>query len=80
VHETLYHFQKPRDETEANAWLQNFLVRYNAMDHRSGAQSRIEDWLQHLPAEGVRAVCSWGCLTKGATKYAKALTMVAEMV
>lgn len=59
VHETLYHFQKPRDETEANAWLHNFLVRYNAMDHRSGERSRIEDWLQHLPAEGVRAVCSW---------------------
>ena len=22
IHETLYHFQKPRDEIEANAWLQ----------------------------------------------------------
>lgn len=31
VHETLFHFQKPRDEAEANAWLQNFLIRYNAM-------------------------------------------------
>jgi hypothetical protein len=59
VHETLYHFQKPQDETEANAWLHNFLIRYNAMDHRSGEGSRIEDWLQHLPADGVRAVCNW---------------------
>ena len=59
VHETLYHFQKPKDEAEANAWLHNFLIRYNAMDHRSEPHSRTEDWLQHLPAEGVRAVCSW---------------------
>jgi hypothetical protein len=59
LHETLYHFQKPRDEAEANAWLHNFLIRYNAMDHRSEAHSRIEDWLEHLPAGGIRAVCSW---------------------
>ncbi len=59
LHETLYHFQKPRDESEANAWLQNFLIRYNAMDHRSEAHSRTEDWLEHLPAGGIRAVCSW---------------------
>jgi len=59
VHETLYHFQKPRDEAEANAWLQNFLIRYNAMDHRSELHSRTEDWLQNLPAGGIRAMCSW---------------------
>ncbi|MGF6988064.1 hypothetical protein QFZ99_007628 [Paraburkholderia atlantica] len=59
LHETLYHFQKPQDENEANAWLQKFLVRYNAMDHRSGDHSRAEHWLQHLPAEGIRAICSW---------------------
>ncbi len=59
LHETLYHFQKPRDEAEANAWLRNFLVRYNAMDHRSEAHSRTEDWLAHLPAGGVRAMCGW---------------------
>lgn len=59
LHETLYHFQKPRDEAEANAWLHNFLIRYNAMDHRSGLYSRTEDWLQHLPAGGIRAMCSW---------------------
>lgn len=59
VHETLYHFQKPQDEAEANAWLHNFLIRDNAMDHRSGTQSRIEYWLQHLPGEGIRVVCNW---------------------
>jgi len=59
MHETLYHFNQPHDEPEANAWLLNFLVRYNAMDHRLEPHSRIEDWLTHLPAEGLRAMCTW---------------------
>ncbi|MFJ2456887.1 hypothetical protein ACIOWK_35330 [Pseudomonas protegens] len=59
MHETLYHFNQPHDEAEANAWLLNFLVRYNAMSHRLEPHSRIEDWLTHLPAEGVRAMCTW---------------------
>jgi hypothetical protein len=59
MHETLYHFNQPHDEAEANAWLLNFLVRYNAMDHRLEPHSRIADWLAHLPAEGVRAMCTW---------------------
>jgi hypothetical protein len=29
------------------------------MDHRSESHSRTEDWLQNLPASGIRAVCSW---------------------
>jgi hypothetical protein len=29
------------------------------MDHRSGLYSRTEDWLRHLPAGGIRAMCSW---------------------
>jgi hypothetical protein len=41
------------DEEEANAWLMNFLVRYNAMEHRSEPHSRMEDWLANLPASGV---------------------------
>ncbi len=45
MHETLYHFHEPKDEEEANAWLMNFLVRYNAMEHRSEPHSRMEDWL-----------------------------------
>ena len=59
MHETLYHFHEPKDEEEANAWLMNFLVRYNAMEHRSQPHSRMQDWLANLPASGVRAVCSW---------------------
>jgi hypothetical protein len=59
MHETLYHFHEPRDEEEANAWLMNFLVRYNAIEHRSEPHSRMEDWLKNLPPSGVRAICSW---------------------
>lgn len=59
VHETLYHFHKPRDEEEANLWLRRALVTYNNGDHRAEPHSRIEDWLRHLPASGVRAMCSW---------------------
>src|SRR5271166_623453 len=59
MHETLYHFHEPKDEEEANAWLMNFLVRYNDMEHRSEPHSRMEDWLENLPASGVRAACSW---------------------
>lgn len=59
MHETLYHFHKPETEDEANAWLLNFLNRYNAMDHRSEPHSRAEDWLKNLPPEGVREMCSW---------------------
>ena len=29
------------------------------MQHRSELHSRIEDWLENLPASGVRVVCSW---------------------
>lgn len=59
VHETLYHFHKPRDEAEANLWLRRALVTYNNAAHRSEPHSRVEDWLKHLPADGVRAMCSW---------------------
>jgi hypothetical protein len=59
MHETLYHFHEPQDEAEANAWLLNFLVRYNAGQHRHEPHSRMEDWLQNLPPSGVRAMCTW---------------------
>ena len=59
MHETLYHFHEPESEEEANAWLLHFLHRYNAMAHRSGERTRLEDWLEHLPASGVRAMCGW---------------------
>ncbi|MEI7957058.1 MAG: IS481 family transposase, partial [Verrucomicrobiota bacterium] len=57
MHETLYHFHEPEDE--ANAWLLNFLARYNAGEHRHESHSRMDDWLQNLPASGVRAMCGW---------------------
>ena len=59
MHETLYHFHKPATEEEANAWLLNFLVRYNAMEHRSEPHSRMDDWLRNPPPAGVREMCSW---------------------
>jgi hypothetical protein len=59
VHETLYHFHKPESLEEANKWLVPYLLRYNADVHRSGNGSRLEDWIQNLPAEGLQPMCSW---------------------
>ena len=59
VHETLYHFHKPKDEAEANLWMRRALVTYNNGDHRHEPHSRVEDWLRHLPPSGIRAMCSW---------------------
>jgi hypothetical protein len=52
MHETLYHFHEPETEVEANTWLMNFLVRFNDMQHRSEAHSRLENWLHNLPKGG----------------------------
>ena len=59
MHDTLYHFHEPQSETEANAWLIQFLLRYNTMQHRSESHTRFDDWLEHLPSSGIRAMCSW---------------------
>jgi len=59
AHETLYHFHQPQTEAEANAWLFNYLLRYNDSPHRSEPHSRMDDWVQHLPPEGLREMCSW---------------------
>jgi hypothetical protein len=59
AHETLYHFHEPQTEAEANAWLFNYLLRYNDSPHRSASHARMEDWRQHLPPEGLREMCSW---------------------
>jgi hypothetical protein len=59
MHETLYHFHEPETEAEANAWLMQFLLRYNSMQHRTELHSRLEDWLEHLPPGGIRAMCDW---------------------
>jgi hypothetical protein len=59
AHETLYHFHEPETEAEANRWLARFVATYNRSDHRSEPHSRIDDWLAHLPADGVRQMCAW---------------------
>jgi hypothetical protein len=59
AHETLYHFHKPETEAEANRWLKRYIAQYNAQQHRSAAHTRIEDWIENLPAGGVREMCSW---------------------
>lgn len=59
AHEVLYHFHKPKTETEANEWFMKYLLHYNQQQHRSGEHSRIEDWLTNLPAGGYRAMCTW---------------------
>lgn len=59
LHETLYHFRTPKDVDEANAWLLNFILRYNERDHRTEQHSRIEDWIKNLPTTGIREICTW---------------------
>ena len=59
AHETLYHFHQPETEAEANRWLARFIATYNRSDHRSEPHGRIDDWLAHLPADGVRQMCAW---------------------
>jgi hypothetical protein len=59
AHETLYHFHEPETEAEANRWLARYVATYNRGDHRSEPHSRIDDWLAHLPAGGVRQMCAW---------------------
>jgi len=59
AHETLYHFHKPETEVEANAWLSNYINRYNDRPHRRDPHSRADDWLANLPDKGIREMCSW---------------------
>ncbi len=59
AHETLYHFHQPETEAEANQWLHQYLLNYNDQPHRSEPHSRLEDWLQNIPKNGLRAMCSW---------------------
>ena len=59
AHETLYHFHQPQNEAEANLWLHRYLLSYNRQPHRSEAHSRLDDWRLHLPAEGLRAMCTF---------------------
>jgi hypothetical protein len=59
AHETLYHFHEPEIEAEPNRWLARYVATYKRSDHKSEPHSRIDDWLAHLPAEGVRQMCAW---------------------
>jgi hypothetical protein len=59
AHETLYHFHRPENEAEANLWLHRYLVHYNSQPHRIEPHSRLEDWLRHLPEQGLRQMCTW---------------------
>jgi len=64
VHETLYHFHKPKNVKEANEWLLNYLLNYNDQQHRSENHSRIEDWVKKLPPSGIQKICSWELFCK----------------
>lgn len=59
AHETLYHFHKPETDVEANRWLHKYLLHYNEKPHRTESHSRLEDWLQNLPATGIQKMCGW---------------------
>ncbi|MDJ1185875.1 IS481 family transposase [Roseofilum sp. BLCC_M143] len=59
AHETLYHFHQPETEEEANQWLHQYLLHYNNQPHRQENHSRLEDWRQNLPSQGVQQMCSW---------------------
>lgn len=59
AHETLYHFHQPETEQQANQWLMRYLLHYNNQRHRSQNHSRLEDWLTHLPSDGLREMCTW---------------------
>lgn len=59
VHETLYHFHKPKNVEEANEWLQNYVLRYNEKQHRFEPHSRIDDWIKNVSPSGIKEMCSW---------------------
>lgn len=57
--ETLFHFHRPNTLEQANEWLINYLCQYYEMPHRSEKLSRIQVWLNYLPTNGYRQMCSW---------------------
>jgi hypothetical protein len=59
MHETLYHLHEPETEAEANAWLMKFLLHYNSRPHRNEPHSRIEDWVENQPSDGISGMCLW---------------------
>jgi hypothetical protein len=62
IHRTRHYWSIPqyrREKAQANEWLLRDLLRYNEQQHRSQSPSRMADWLAHLPAEGLREMCTW---------------------
>lgn len=60
AHEALYHFHEPETEQQANEWFSHYLVHtYNQQRHRSEPHTRIEDWINNLPSDGLREMCTW---------------------
>ena len=57
--ETLFHFHQPSTLEQANEWLMNYLCQYCDMPHRSEKSTRIQAWLNFLPTNGYRQMCSW---------------------
>ena len=57
--ETLFHFHQPNTLDQANEWLMNYLLQYIEMPHRSEKSTRIQVWLNYLPTNGYRQMCSW---------------------
>ena len=62
---------EPETEEEANRWLARFIATYNRGDHRSEPHVRIDDWLAHLPADGVRQMCAWERYCDTVSSHAK---------
>lgn len=63
IHEILYRFHRPKNETEANEWLFNYLVHYSEQEHPSDSCSRIETWAKNLPENGYMEMCPWDRFT-----------------
>jgi hypothetical protein len=59
VHETLFHFHKPKTSEEASTWLMNPIPRYHEKKHWSEPHSRIEAWIANLLADGIGEMCAW---------------------
>lgn len=57
--ESLFHFHRPRNVDEANAWLMKYLLTFNCRPHpEPGVEgTRIEAWVRGLPGKGYRKVC-----------------------
>ncbi|MDP3705286.1 MAG: IS481 family transposase [Legionellaceae bacterium] len=57
--ETLFHLHQPNTLDQANEWLINYLCQYCEMPHRSEKSTRMQAWLNYLPTNGYRQMCSW---------------------